>query len=91
MPTAVVPMPSEVRGLIRHHHQMERPRRDGSLTPGAYVLLARLIRLHGGDCHLGETAHAIRATVARSANTIITTSVRVFSCLRKGLNPTPRR
>lgn len=84
-----MPVPAQIRGLFGDDDQVEGPRRDRVVTPGADVLLASLVGLHGSDGHVGMRAHTIAAIAAAPANTIIRMSTRFFSCFRNGLKPTP--
>ena len=86
-----MPMPSQIDGLIGYHHYVKGPGRDGQLATGAEVLLLCLVGLYRVDRYVEKSAHAITATVSRTAPTTIAMSNADFSFSRNGLNPTPRR
>jgi len=91
VPAPVVPVTTHVDRIVGDHHEVESPGRDGVVTARADVLFDRLIGLNGADGHPENIAHAITATVARTAKTTITMSSAVLSCSRNGLKPTSRR
>jgi len=91
VPAPVVPVTAHVDRIVGYDDEMEGPGRDGVLTARAEVLLDRLIGLNGAHRHPERIAHAITATMARTAITTIAMSSAVFSCSRNGLKPTPRR
>ena len=91
MPTAMVPVTAEIRGLIGHHDQVKGSFGNIPLTARAQIHLGRLIGLHRCDSYVEKTAHAIRAAIAASATTTMTTSSVVLLWSRNGLKPTVER
>lgn len=91
MPATVMPVTPPIGSVIGHHDQMECARWDRPVAPGAQIVLSRLIGLHGCDGYVEKIAHAMSASIAAMATTIMTTSSAVLLCSRKGLNPTLKR
>lgn len=46
-----MPMATQVRSKLRNNHNVAGARADGRIAPRAYITLARLIWLNGGDEH----------------------------------------
>ena len=83
-----MPVTSQVGRLVRNDHEMECSRWDREVTPGAEVLLTRLVWLDWGDSYVEKIAQEITASVASTAMTTIAMSRTDLSCSRKGLSPT---
>lgn len=86
MPATVVPVAAEVGRLVGHHDEVERPRRNGGVAAGAYVVLTGGVRLYRRDRY-PRIAHASKITM-----TTIVPATRAMSsgdlwAGRKGLNP----
>ena len=79
VPTAVVPMPAQVRLFVGHDDHVECPGWNRHLAAGADVVLAGRIRLDRRDGHPEKIAHARTAKIAMSAITMTTMSVTSFS------------
>lgn len=90
VPATVVPMTSEIGGLVGHNDEVICTGRDRTFAAGAQVSLGSLVGLHRGDGHVEKMAHAIRASIAAMATTTMMMSKVVFFCSRKGLKPTSR-
>lgn len=50
VPATAVPVTSEIRGILWHDDEVPDADVDDTLTAGAHVGLARLIRLYGVHC-----------------------------------------
>lgn len=82
-----MPMATQIGGVVRDDYQVKGPWWDAQITSGAQVILARLIRLDGGDRHPEKIAHPITSKVAARASTTMTMSAVLRLCSRNGLKP----
>ena len=86
-----MPVTTEVRGKVRHDHDMSNTGFDPRLASRAYVGLARPIRLNRVDGHLVEghpkNPQATTASVTRTNPTTSRMSAVDGFCSRKGLKP----
>ena len=86
MPATVVPVAAEVGRLVGHHDEVERPRRNGGVAAGAYVVLTGGVRLYRRDRY-PRIAHASRITTTTIVPTTRAMSSGDLCAGRKGLNP----
>ena len=91
VPAAVVPVTPHVGGLVGDYYQVEGPGKDHQLTSGTEIFLPGGVGLDGGDGHVEKIAHAMTASMARTATTTMMMSTMVLWCSRNGLKPTPKR
>lgn len=49
VPTATVPMPSQIWSILRHDDEMSDARLNDRFASGAHIRFERLVRLHGMD------------------------------------------
>lgn len=86
-----MPVPTEVRGKVRHDHDMSDTGFDPRLASRADVRLARPVRLNRVDGYLVEghpkNPHATTASVTTMNTTTSTMSVADRFCSRNGLKP----
>jgi hypothetical protein len=59
VPASLVPVSAQVGSVVGHDHDMECPRQDGQVAPGAEILLPRLVGLDRGDGDV-VSAHELR-------------------------------
>lgn len=86
-----MPVPTEVRGKVRHDDYMSDTGFDPRLASRADIGLARPVRLNRVDGHLVEghpkNPHATTASVATTNTTTSRMSVADRFCSRNGLKP----
>lgn len=76
----MVPMPSEVDGIIGDDDEVECAWWDSAFATGTDVVLDCLIGLDRVDGYVENSAHAITANVATTTKTTTTMSNADFSC-----------
>ena len=86
----MVPVTSQVGGLVGNDYQMKNTRLNGQLAAGAEVLLDSCVRLHRAYGHPEKIAHASNATIATMPMASIAASPEFSSWSRKGLKPIGR-
>ena len=82
-----MPVPAQVRFIVRHYHQVKPAHSYNAFASGTYVALDGRVRLYVTNAQPPRNAHATKAAVSRSAPTTMTTSAARRSCLRNGLKP----
>jgi len=86
VPATVVPVAAEVGRVVGHHGEMKRPRGNGGVAAGAYVILTGSVRLNRCDSY-PRIAHASKTTTTTIVPTTRAMSSGDLCTGRKGLNP----
>lgn len=81
-----MPVAAEVGGVIRHHDEMESPRRNRGVAAGAYVILAGGVRLNRRDRY-PRIAHASKIKMITIVPATRAMSNGDLRAGRNGLNP----